>query len=109
MVKASIWEENRHVVLRQPRDTLKIKNYQTFTATELVDVQPAANVLATNVMPIVRMTRSKAWPSLCDAIAEWMVKFESTRADLLRTERTSWRQHEQVYKDGLLQTCLACA
>ena len=60
MVTATIWEENRHVVLGQPLDVLKIKNYRTFTATELVDVQAAADVLMTNIMPIVRMPRSKA-------------------------------------------------
>ena len=51
MVNATIWEENRHVVLRQPLDALKIKNYRTFTATELVDVQAAADVLTTIVLP----------------------------------------------------------
>ena len=77
MVNATIWEENRHVVLRQPLDALKIKNYRTFTATELVDVQAAEDVLATNSLPLVRMLRSKACPSLCDAIAEWMWEFET--------------------------------
>ena len=103
MVNATIWDENMHVVLRQPLfDVLKIKNYRTFTATELVDVQAAADVLTKDIMPIVRMTRSMACPSLCNAIAEWMVEFGSTRADMLRMERTSWQQHEQIYKDDLL-------
>ena len=30
------------------------------------------------------------------------MEFESTRAGMLRMERTSWRQHEQICKDGLL-------
>ena len=44
--------------------------------------------------------------SLCDALAGWMVQFESTRADVLRMERTSWKQHEQKYKEGLIRVCL---
>ena len=54
MINAAIWEENRHAVLRRPLDALKMKNYRTFTATELVDVQVAAGVLTQNIMPIVR-------------------------------------------------------
>ena len=62
MVNAAIWEETRHdiVVLHQPIDALKLKKYRTFADTELFDVQAAADVLTTNIMPIVRMTRSKA-------------------------------------------------
>ena len=62
MVNATVWEENRHVVLRRPLDALKIKNSRTFTATELVDVQAAADVLTHDIMTIVRMTRSATWP-----------------------------------------------
>ena len=101
--------ENRHTVLRRPLDALKIKNFRTFTFTELVDVQAAADILTHDIMPIVRMTRRVAWPSLCDAMAEWMVQFETTRARVLRIERTSWRQHEQIYKDNVLGFALECA
>ena len=106
MFNATMLAENRHTVLRRPLDALKIKNFRTFTFTELVDVQAAADILTHDIMPIVRMTRRVAWPSLCDAMAEWMVQFETTRARVLRIERTSWRQHEQIYKDNVLGVCL---
>ena len=78
MFNVTMLAENRHTVLRRPLDALKIKNFQTFTFTELVDVQAAADILTHDIMPIVRMTRRVAWPSLCDAMAEWMVQFEGT-------------------------------
>ena len=87
-------------------DALKIKNYRTFAVTELVDVQAAAGVLTKDIIPIVGTTWSMACPSLCNAIAEWMVAFESTRADVLRMERTCWRQYEQIFKVSLLGVCL---
>ena len=78
MVNTTTWEENRHVVLQQPLGSLKVKNRCTFTATELVGVQAAAGILTANIMPIVRMMQSKAWPPLFNTIVEWMVEFEST-------------------------------
>ena len=98
--------ENRHTVLRRPFDALQIKIFRTFTPTELIDVQAAADIPADDIMPIVMITRRVAWPSLCVAMAEWMVQFEGTRARVLRMERTSWRQHEQLYKDNVLGMCL---
>ena len=59
-----------HVVLRGPLDALQIKNCRTFTATKLVDVQAAADILTEDIMPIVRMSRSTAWPSLCRPLVE---------------------------------------
>ena len=106
MVNTTTWEENRHVVLQQPLGSLKVKNRCTFTATELVGVQAAAGILTANIMPIVRMMRSKAWPPLFNTIVEWMVEFESTQTGALRMERMSWRQHKQTYNNGLLGVCL---
>ena len=62
-----------------------------FTATELVNVQAAADILVGDIRPIVKKSRAKAWPSMCDALAEWIVRFESIQVELLRMERTSWR------------------
>ena len=90
MFNATMVAENRHTVLRRPLDALQIKNYQTFTPTELIDVQAAADLLTHDIMPIVRMKRPVAWSALCAALAEWMVEFEGTRARMLRMERTSW-------------------
>ena len=83
--------ENRHTVLRGPLDALKIKKYLTFTPTELVDVQDAADFLTHDIMPIVRMARPAAWPALCATLAGWMVEFEGTvtRARVLRME--TWK------------------
>ena len=53
MAYATMVAENRHTVLRRPLDTLKIKNYRTFTAMELIDVQAAADILTHDSMPIV--------------------------------------------------------
>ena len=93
MVNATMVAENRHTVLRRPLDALKIKKYLTFTPTELIDVQAAADFLTHDIMPIVRMTRSAAWPALCATLAECVVEFELTRArvvrkDVLETTRT---------------------
>ena len=99
MVNATMVAENRHTVLRRPLDALQIKNYRAFTPTELIDVQAAADILTHDIMPIVRMTRTAARPSLCDTLAEWMVQFERARADLLRMEQTCWIQ-------SLLGVCL---
>ena len=98
--------ENRHTVLRGPLDALQINNYQTFTPTELIGVQAAADFLTHDIMPIVRMKRPAAWSAVCAALAKWMVEFEATRARVLRMERTSWRQHERLYKDNMLGICL---
>ena len=76
MANAAVVAENKHTVLRRPLDALPIKNYWTFTPTELTDVQAAANILTRDIIPIVRMTRTTAWPTLCDALAEWMVQLE---------------------------------
>ena len=88
MVHATMVAENRLMVLRRPLDALQIKNYRTFTPTEPVDVQAAADILTHDIMPIVRMSRPAAWPVLCDTLAEWMVQFERARAGVLRMERT---------------------
>ena len=61
-MNATMVAENRHVALRRPHDAFKIKNYQMFTPTELIDVQAAADILAGGIIPIVRMTRSAACP-----------------------------------------------
>ena len=88
MFNATMLAENRHTVLRRPLDALKIKNFRTFTFTELVDVQAAADILTHDIMPIVRMTRRVAWPSLCDAMAEWMVQFEKSDVVLGQTSQS---------------------
>ena len=106
MVNATVVAENLHMVLPRPLDALNIKNYRTFTPTELIDVQAAADILTHDIMPIVRMTRPAALPALCDTLAELMVQFERTRAGVLRMERTCWRQHEPLYDENLLGVCL---
>ena len=60
MFTAAMVAENRHTVLRRPLDALKIKNILTFTPTELIAVQAAADILTHDIMPIVRMTRRAA-------------------------------------------------
>ena len=102
MFNATMVAENRHTVLHRPLDALKIKKYLTFTPTELNEVQAAADFLTHDIMSIVRMMRPAALLVLCGTLAEWMVEFEGTRARVLRMERTSWRQHERLYKDNLL-------
>ena len=45
MLLAARKTEHRHVVIRNPVDALKIQNYRTFTAAEIVDVNAAAHLL----------------------------------------------------------------
>ena len=78
IVDVTMVAEHRHTVLHRPLDALQIKNFQTFTPTELIDVQAAADILTHDIMHIMRMMRQVAWPSLCDAMAKWMVQFEGT-------------------------------
>ena len=59
-----------------------------------------------DIMPVVRMTQQAAWPALCNTLAEWMVRFETTQAGVLRMKRTCWRQHERLYKENLFGVCL---
>ena len=87
MFNAAMVAEHRHTVLRRLLDALKIKNFLTFTPTERIDVQAAADILTHDIMPIVRMTQRAAWPALCETLAEWMVEFVRTRASVLRMER----------------------
>ena len=102
MVNMTMGADNRHTVLRRPLDALKIRNYRTFTPAELIYVQAAADILTHDIMPIVRMTRATAWPSLCNTLAGRMLQFERTRSGVLRMERPCWRQHGQLYKENLL-------
>ena len=46
------------------------------------------------------------WPSLCAAMRVWGETLVMDRANILHIERTSWRQHEEFYKQSLLGICL---
>ena len=70
--------DNRHMVLWQPLDALKIKKHLMFTPIELIDVQAAADFLTHDRMPIMRMMQPVAWLALCVTLAEWMVEFKET-------------------------------
>ena len=97
--------ENRHVVIRSPLDALKIKNYRTFTHAEIVDVNAAAQLLR-DACPTITGSRKTVWPSLCEAMHVWGNTLVMDREEILHIERTSWRRHEQFYKQSLLGICL---
>ena len=69
MLLAARKAENRHVVIRNPVDALKIQNHRTFTAAEIVDVNAAAHLVRDD-MPTIMITGSwkTVWPSLCAAM-----------------------------------------
>ena len=105
MFNANRDAENRHVVIRSPLDALKIKNYRTFTHAEIVDVNAAAQLLR-DACPTITGSRKTVWPSLCAAMHVWGNTLVMDREEILHIERTSWRRHEQFYKQSLLGICL---
>jgi len=96
--------ENRHVVMRSPLDAFNIKNYRTFTHAEIVDMNAAATLLRDD-MPTITGSRKTVWPSLCAAMHAWSETLVMDRAEILHIERTSWRRHEEFYKQSLLGIC----
>ena len=107
MLFAARKTENRHVVIRSPLslEAFNIKNYRTFTHAEIVDVNAAAQLLRDD-MPTITGSRKTVWPSLCAAMHIWSETLVMDRANILHIERTSWRQHEEFYKQSLLGICL---
>ena len=57
-------------------------------------------------MPTITGSRKTVWPSLCAAMHAWSEPLVTDRAAILNTERTSWIQHEEFYKQSLLEICL---
>ena len=93
--------ENRHVAIQSPLEAFNTKNYRTFTHAEIVDVNATAQLLRDD-MPTITGSRKTVWPSLCVAMHAWSETLVMDRAAILNTERTSWIQHEEFYKQSLL-------
>ena len=103
MLLAARKTENRHVVTRNPLDALKIPNYRTFTAAEIVDVNAAAHLgLLRDDMPTITGSWKTVWPSLCAAMDVWSKQLVVDRAVILHIERTRWKQHEECYVHNML-------
>ena len=82
---------DRHVVIRRPVDAFKITNY-----AEIVDVNAAACLLRDD-MHTITGSRKADWPSLCASMGVWSEQLIVDRADILHTERTRRRQHDEYY------------
>ena len=91
--------------MRSPLEAFNIKNYRTFTHAEIVDVNAAAHLLRDD-MPTITGSRKTVWPSLCAAMHVWSETLVMDRAKILHIERTSWKQHEEFYKQSMLGICL---
>ena len=79
----------------------------SFTHAEIVDMNAAAHLLHDDIiMPTITGSRKTVWPSLCAAMHVWSKRFAMGRAEILHIERTSWKQHEEVYKHSMLGICL---
>ena len=105
MLFAARKTKNRHVVIRPPLEAFNIKNFRAFTRAEIVDVNAAAQLQLLRTrddMPTITGSWKTVWPSLCAAMHVWSETLVMDRASILHIERTSWRQHEEFYKQSLI-------
>ena len=105
MLFAARKTENRHVVMQTPLEAFNIQNYRTFTHTEIVDVNAAAQLLRDD-MPTNKATitgsRKTVWPSLCAAMHMWHERLVMDRAEILHIEQPGWKRHEELYMHSML-------